>query len=50
MTKPIFLSASEPDPRRSEEYWSSRNLLNVREAVRALAVHVLPRQPLLFGG
>jgi len=39
--KPVFLSASEPDPKRSEEYWNSRNLLNVREAVRALAPFLL---------
>ncbi|WP_374368571.1 hypothetical protein [Dongia sp.] len=50
MTAPIFLSASEPDPRRNPEYWDSRNLLNVREAVRAFCGHVLPRFPVVFGG
>jgi hypothetical protein len=48
--KPIFLSASEPDPSRSEEYWQSRKLLNVREAVRAFCAYVLPRYPVVFGG
>jgi hypothetical protein len=47
---PIFLSASEPDPTRSKEYWDARNLVNLREAVRALCAYVLPRQPLVFGG
>ena len=50
MTRPIFLSASEPNPKRSPEYWDNRRLLNVREAVRALAFHVLSRGPLVFGG
>jgi hypothetical protein len=48
--KPIFLSASEPDPSRREEYWQSRQLLNVREAVRAFCAYVLPRYPVVFGG
>lgn len=50
VAKPVFLSASEPDPKRRPEYWESRRLLNVREAVRALAAYMLPRQPLVFGG
>src|SRR5436309_176675 len=48
--KPVFLSASEPNPERRPEYWESRNLLNLREAIRALVAYVLPRQPLVFGG
>jgi SLOG cluster3 family len=48
--RPVFLSASEPDPTRSKEYWDARNLVNLREAVRALCAYVLPRRPLVFGG
>jgi len=48
--KPIFLSASEPDPTRDTGYWNSRNLVNLRAAVRALLGYVLPRQPFVFGG
>lgn len=50
MKPPIFLSASEPDPRRAPEYWNSRRLLNVREAVRAFCAHTLPHFPVVFGG
>jgi hypothetical protein len=50
MRKPVFLSASEPDPNRQPEYWHSRRLLNVREAIRAFCAHVLPRYPVVFGG
>jgi hypothetical protein len=50
MTAPVFLSASEPDPERSREYWNTRKLLNLREAVRAFCAHVLPHFPLVFGG
>jgi hypothetical protein len=49
MIAPIFLSASEPNPQRSPEYWDSRKLLNVREAVRAFCGHALPRYPVVFG-
>jgi hypothetical protein len=48
--RPVFLSASEPNPKRSKEYWDSRRLLNVREAVRAFCAHVLPHYPVVFGG
>ena len=48
--KPVFLSASEPNPNRSREYWDSRKLVAVREAVRAVVAYVLRRQPLVFGG
>jgi hypothetical protein len=48
--KAIFLSASEPDPTRDATYWDSRNLVNLRAAVRELLSYVLPRQPLVFGG
>lgn len=50
MTPPVFLSASEPYNTRNRAYWDSRNLLLVREAVRALVAYVLPRGPLVFGG
>src|SRR5262245_31508328 len=50
MKAPVFLSASTPDPRRSDEYWNSRNLLNVREAVRAFCGHTLTNFPVVFGG
>ena len=48
--RPVFLSASEPNPQRSDEYWDSRKLLNVREAVRAFCAHVLAYYPVVFGG
>lgn len=50
MIQPVFLSASEPDPNRSAEYWESRQLLNVREAVRAFCAQALPHRPVVFGG
>lgn len=50
MIPPVFLSASEPNPWRKPEYWDSRNLLNVREAVRTFCAHALPHYPVVFGG
>ena len=50
MIAPVFLSASEPDPKRSEEYYDSRRLLNLREAVLAFCAHTLPHFPVVFGG
>jgi hypothetical protein len=50
MIAPVFLSASEPDPKRSSEYWDSRSLLNLREAVLAFCAHTLPHFPVVFGG
>ncbi len=50
MILPVFLSASEPYEKRAREYWDSRRLVSVREAVRALVAHVLPHWPLVFGG
>jgi SLOG cluster3 family len=47
---PVFLSASEPDPKRSKEYYDSRRLLNLREAVLAFCAHTLPHFPVVFGG
>jgi len=50
MIPPVFLSASEPNPQRRPEYWDSRKLLNVREAVRAFCAHALTYYPVVFGG
>jgi hypothetical protein len=50
MIAPVFLSASEPNPQRSAEYWDTRKLLNVREAVRAFCAHALAYFPVVFGG
>ena len=47
---PVFLSASEPDPDRKEEYWQSQNLLNVREAARAFCAHALAHYPVVYCG
>jgi hypothetical protein len=50
MIAPVFLSASEPDPKRREEYTITANVVNLREALRAFCAHVLPNFPLVFGG
>jgi hypothetical protein len=50
MIAPVFLSASEPDSTRREEYTITANVVNLREAVRAFCAHVLPNFPLVFGG
>ncbi len=50
MMPPVFLSASEPYQARAREYYESQNLANIRAAIRALCAHVLPHQPLVFGG
>jgi len=47
---PVFLSASVPDPRREQKYWDSADVTGIREAVRALAIVVLQRRMLVFGG
>jgi len=47
---PVFLSASVPDPRRHQKYWDSADVTSIREAVRALAIVVLQRRTLVFGG
>lgn len=47
---PVFLSASEPSASREPGYWINRNLLNVREAVRAFCAHVMLHHPIVFGG
>lgn len=46
----VFLSASVPDPRRHERYFSTGNTIAIRDAVIALVTVVLPRTNLVFGG
>lgn len=48
--RPVFLSASLPDPRRNPQYYGTADLTAIREATRALATVVLPRTRLVFGG
>lgn len=55
LKNPIFLSASLPKipsegPDKDPKYWKTRNLLNLREAIRELASVVLPKGQLVFGG
>jgi SLOG cluster3 family len=50
MIAPVFLSASEPDPKRRPEYTITANVVNLRLALRAFCAHVLPNFPLVFGG
>lgn len=50
MMAPVFLSASIPDPLRHERYCGTADNVAIREAVRALAMQVLPRTELVFGG
>lgn len=50
MSKRIFLSASVPDPRRHRRYFDTADLVAIREAVRALAMLVLPEHLLVWGG
>lgn len=46
----IFLSASIPLPTRNRAYYDSVDLLALREAIKALADHVLPTGRITFGG
>ena len=48
--RPVFLSASLPDPLRDARYYGTADLVACREAVRSLAAIVLPRASLVFGG
>jgi hypothetical protein len=50
MSKRIFLSASVPDPRRHRRYFETADLVAIREAVRALAMLLLPKHLLVWGG
>lgn len=46
----ILMSASIPDPKRNEKYWTTADNLAIRDAVIALAQAVLKRDTLVFGG
>lgn len=48
--KPVFLSASIPDPKRDPRYFSTGDTIAIRDAVIALVGIVLPRTTLVFGG
>lgn len=50
MRQAIFLSASVPDPQRNPVYYESADVTAIREAVRALAIYILPRTTLIWGG
>ncbi|MEM7406850.1 MAG: hypothetical protein AAF458_16245 [Pseudomonadota bacterium] len=47
---PVFLSASIPPTGENDAQSSPSRLLEIREAVREIALAVLPRAPLVFGG
>lgn len=46
----IFLSASIPDPQRNAKYYDTADPIAIRDAVRALATVVIPRDHLVWGG
>ena len=48
--KAVFMSASVPDPTRPARYYSTADVVGIREAVRALAEVVISRERLVFGG
>lgn len=48
--RPVFLSASLPDPQRNPGYYDTADLIAIREATRALVSVVLPRAQVVFGG
>lgn len=48
--KAIFLSASVPDPRRHPRYYTTADIISIRDSVRALATVVLPHATLFWGG
>jgi hypothetical protein len=50
MTRSIFLSASIPDPKRHRRYYSTMDVIAIRDAARALATVVLPHATLYWGG
>ena len=50
MMKPIFLSASIPDPRRDPRFYDSADITAISEAVIGLATVVVPHRKLVFGG
>jgi hypothetical protein len=48
--KPVFLSASIPDPRRDAKYFQTGDTIAIRNAVIALVTVTLSRTKLVFGG
>jgi hypothetical protein len=50
MKKRFFLSASVPDPKRDPKYFDTADHIAIRDAVRALAMLVLPEHFLVWGG
>jgi SLOG cluster3 family len=46
----VFLSASVPLPTRNERYYSTADVVGIREAVKALLISVLPQGTIVFGG
>lgn len=46
----VFLSASVPLPTRNESYYSTADVVGIREAVKALLISVLPHGTIVFGG
>jgi hypothetical protein len=48
--KPVFLSASVPDPRRDPRFFKAENSVAIRDAVITLVASVLPETTLVFGG
>ncbi len=46
----IFLSASVPDARRDPRYYTSADLVAIRDSVKALATVILPHASLCWGG
>lgn len=47
---PVFLSASVPAPDRDPQYFSTADVVAIRESVLALTMVVTPRSRLVFGG
>lgn len=48
--KKIFLSASIPSPLRDKRYYDTADFIAIREAIRALAMVVIPKTILVWGG
>ena len=48
--KKIFLSASIPYPERDEKFYSTADIVAIRDSVRALATVVVPKAQLIWGG
>lgn len=48
--KKIFLSASIPSPLRNGKYYGTADFIAIRESVRALAMVVIPKTILVWGG